>query len=334
MTNELTRQTVPDRNLALELVRVTEAAALASGRMMGRGDKIGVDRAAVDAMRLVLNTIEMDGVIVIGEGEKDAAPMLYNGERLGTGAPPLVDIAVDPVEGTSLLALGQPNALAVVALAERGTMFSPGPIVYMDKIAVGPDARGAIDIGAPIAVNIRNVARARGKDVNDMTVVMLDRERHQKLIAEVRHAGARIRLLPHGDVAGGLMTAMESTGIDLLVGIGGSPEAVLTACALKCVGGEIQTKLWPRNDEEALAAREQGYDLERIYHTDDLCAGENIFFAATGITDGELLKGVRYFGGGAETHTLVMRSRSGTSRKIEATHRWDKLMRISLIPFG
>lgn len=326
-------RTIPDRNLALELVRVTEAAALASGRWMGRGDKIGADKAAVDAMRLVLNTIAMDGIVVIGEGEKDEAPMLYNGEELGTGTPPQVDIAADPVEGTSLLAQGQPNALAVVALAERGTMFSPGPIVYMDKIAVGPEARGAIDIDAPVAVNVRNVARARGKDVDDLTVVILDRERHRKLIRDVRHAGARIRLLPHGDVAGGLMTAIQSTGIDLLVGIGGSPEAVLTACALKCVGGEIQTKLWPRNDEERKAALDLGYDLERIYHTDDLCSGKNIFFAATGITDGELLRGVRYFGGGAETHTLIMRSRSGTIRKIEATHRWDKLMRFSLIQF-
>ena len=326
-------QAVPDRNLALELVRVTEAAALAAGRSKGRGDKNGVDKAAVDAMRLVLNTIAMDGIVIIGEGEKDEAPMLYNGEVLGTGTPPQVDIAVDPVEGTSLLALGQPNALSVVALAERGTMFSPGPIVYMDKIAVGPEARGAIDIEAPVAINIRNVARARGKDVDDLTVVLLDRERHQKLIQDVRHAGARIRLLPHGDVAGGLMTAMDSTGIDLLVGIGGSPEAVLTACALKCVGGEIQTKLWPRNEDEKQAALAHGYDLDRIYHTNDLCSGENIFFSATGITDGELLKGVRYFGSGAETHTLVMRSRSGTSRKIEATHRWDKLMQFSLIPF-
>lgn len=330
---EHSEQTTPDRNLALELVRVTEAAALASGRLMGRGDKIGVDKAAVDAMRLVLNTIAMDGIVIIGEGEKDEAPMLYNGEMLGTGTPPQVDIAVDPVEGTSLLALGQPNALAVVALAERGTMFSPGPIVYMDKIAVGPEARGAIDIEAPVAVNIRNVARARGKDVDDLTVVILDRERHQKLIHDVRHAGARIRLLPHGDVAGGLMTAIETTGIDLLVGIGGSPEAVLTACALKCVGGEIQTKLWPRNADEKQAALAAGYDLDHIYRTDDLCSGENVFFSATGITDGELLKGVRYFGGGAETHTLIMRSRSGTSRRIEATHRWDKLMRFSVIPF-
>lgn len=324
---------LPDRNLALELVRVTEAAALAAGRWMGRGDKEAVDRAAVEAMRLVLNTIRMDGIVVIGEGEKDQAPMLYNGERLGTGDPPQVDIAVDPVEGTTLLAQGQPNALSVVALAERGTMFFPGPIVYMDKIAVGPEAKGAIDIEAPVAVNLRNVARARGKDINDLTVVMLDRDRHKKLIEEVRRVGARIRLLPHGDVAGGLMTAMESTGIDILLGIGGSPEAVLTACALKCVGGEIQAKLWPRSEEERRKALDMGYDLNKIYTTDDLCSGQNIFFSATGITDGELLKGVRYFGGGARTETLVMRSKSGTVRRIEAVHRWDKLMKFSLIPF-
>ncbi|MBC7242261.1 MAG: class II fructose-bisphosphatase [Anaerolineae bacterium] len=328
-----TGPSLPDRNLALELVRVTEAAALAAGRWMGRGDKEAVDRAAVEAMRLVLNTIRMDGIVVIGEGEKDQAPMLYNGERLGTGDPPQVDIAVDPVEGTTLLAQGQPNALSVVAMAERGTMFFPGPIVYMDKIAVGPEAKGAIDIEAPVAVNLRNVARARGKDINDLTVVMLDRDRHKKLIEEVRHVGARIRLLPHGDVAGGLMTAMESTGIDILLGIGGSPEAVLTACALKCVGGEIQAKLWPRNEEERRKALEMGYDLNRIYTTDDLCSGQNIFFSATGITDGELLRGVRYFGGGARTETLVMRSKSGTVRRIEAVHRWDKLMKFSLIPF-
>lgn len=328
-----TGRTLPDRNLALELVRVTEAAALAAGRWMGRGDKEAVDHAAVEAMRLVLNTIRMDGIVVIGEGEKDQAPMLYNGERLGTGEPPQVDIAVDPVEGTTLLAQGQPNALSVVALAERGTMFFPGPIVYMDKIAVGPEAKGAIDIEAPVAVNLRNVARARGKDINDLTVVILDRDRHKKLIEEVRHAGARIRLLPHGDVAGGLMTAMESTGIDILLGIGGSPEAVLTACALKCIGGEIQAKLWPRNEEERRKALDMGYDLGKIYATDDLCSGQNIFFSATGITDGELLKGVRYFGGGARTETLVMRSKSGTVRRIEATHRWDKLMQFSLIAF-
>lgn len=326
-------KTIPDRNLAMELARVTEAAALASGRAMGRGDKNTIDKLAVEAMRLILNTIEMDGVVVIGEGEKDAAPMLYNGERLGTGQPPEVDIAVDPVEGTSLLAEGQPNALSVVAIAERGTMFFPGPCVYMDKIAVGPAARGAIDIELPIAVNIRHIAKALDKDINDLTVAILDRDRHKKLINDVRHAGARIRLLPHGDVAGSLMASIESTGIDMLVGIGGAPEAVLSACALKCVGGEIQAKLWPRNDTERQKAIEMGYDLEKIYHTDNLCSGENIFFSATGITDGELLKGVRYTGNGARTNTLVMRSRSGTSRMIEATHRWNKLMEYSLIPF-
>lgn len=326
-------RSLPDRNLALELVRVTEAAALAAGRWMGRGDKESIDQAAVEAMRLILNTVSMDGTVVIGEGEKDRAPMLFNGERLGSGEPPQVDIAVDPVEGTSLLAHGQPNALSVVALAERGTMFFPGPIVYMDKIAVGQEARGAIDIEAPVAVNLRNVARARGKDMDDLTVVMLDRDRHKQLIQEVRHAGARIRLLPHGDVAGGLMTAMESTGIDILLGIGGSPEAVLTACALKCVGGEIQAKLWPRNDEERQKALEMGFDLDKVFTTDDLCSGQNIFFSATGITDGELLEGVRYFGGGATTETLVMRSKSGTVRRIRATHRWEKLMRFSLIQF-
>jgi len=326
-------KTIPDRNLALELARVTEAAALASARWMGRGDKNQVDRAAVEAMRLVLNTVDMDGIVVIGEGEKDQAPMLFNGERLGTGQPPQVDIAVDPVEGTSLLAMGQPNALSVVALSERGTMFFPGPIVYMDKIAVGPQARGAVDIEAPVAVNLRNVARALDKDMRDLTVVMLDRERHQKLVQAVRHAGARIRLLPHGDVAGGLMTAMESTGIDVLLGVGGAPEAVLTACALKCVGGEIQTKLWPRDEAEKKRAMDAGLDLDKIYHTDDLCAGDNVFFSATGVTSGELLQGVRYFGGGAKTHTLVMRSKSGTVRMIEATHRWEKLMRFSQIAF-
>jgi fructose-1,6-bisphosphatase II len=329
----MTMKTIPDRNLALELARVTEAAALASARWMGRGDKNQVDRAAVEAMRLVLNTVDMDGIVVIGEGEKDQAPMLFNGERLGTGQPPQVDIAVDPVEGTSLLAMGQPNALSVVALSERGTMFFPGPIVYMDKIAVGPQARGAVDIEAPVAVNLRNVARALDKDMRDLTVVMLDRERHQKLVQAVRHAGARIRLLPHGDVAGGLMTAMESTGIDVLLGVGGAPEAVLTACALKCVGGEIQTKLWPRDEAEKKRAMDAGLDLDKIYHTDDLCAGDNVFFSATGVTSGELLQGVRYFGGGAKTHTLVMRSKSGTVRMIEATHRWEKLMRFSQIAF-
>ncbi len=325
--------TVPDRNIAMELVRVTEAAALASARWMGRGNKEASDQAAVDAMRLVLNTIQMDGVIVIGEGEKDEAPMLYNGERLGTGEPPLVDIAVDPIDGTRLLSLGRPGSLSVVALSERGTMYAPGKIVYMDKIAVGPDAKGAIDINAPVADNLRAIARAKGKDMDDLTVVVLDRPRHEKLIADIRACGARIKLITDGDISGGLMAAIEDTGLDVLMGVGGSPEAVITACALKCIGGDMQCKLWPRNDEERRWALENGRELDKVLTIDDLVAGNNIFFAATGITDGELLKGVRYFGNGAKTYSLSMRSKSGTIRYIEATHRWDKLMQISQIRF-
>ncbi|MBC7258695.1 MAG: class II fructose-bisphosphatase [Chloroflexi bacterium] len=325
--------TVPDRNIAMELVRVTEAAALASARWMGRGNKEASDQAAVDAMRLVLNTIQMDGVIVIGEGEKDEAPMLYNGERLGTGEPPQVDIAVDPIDGTRLLSLGRPGSLSVVALSERGTMYAPGKIVYMDKIAVGPEAKGAIDINAPVADNLRAIAKAKGKDVDDLTVVVLDRPRHEKLIAEIRACGARIKLITDGDISGGLMAATEGTGMDVLMGVGGSPEAVITACALKCIGGDMQCRLWPRNDEERRWAVENGRDPDKVLTIDDLVAGNNIFFAATGITDGELLKGVRYFGHGAKTYSLSMRSKSGTARYIEATHRWDKLMQISQIRF-
>jgi fructose-1,6-bisphosphatase II len=325
--------TVPDRNIAMELVRVTEAAALASARWMGRGNKEASDQAAVDAMRLVLNTIQMDGVIVIGEGEKDEAPMLYNGERLGTGEPPQVDIAVDPIDGTRLLSLGRPGSLSVVALSERGTMYAPGKIVYMDKIAVGPEAKGAIDINAPVADNLRAIAKAKGKDVDDLTVVVLDRPRHEKLIAEIRACGARIKLITDGDISGGLMAATEGTGMDVLMGVGGSPEAVITACALKCIGGDMQCKLWPRNDEERRWAIENGRDPDKVLTIEDLVAGNNIFFAATGITDGELLKGVRYFGHGAKTYSLSMRSKSGTVRYIEATHRWDKLMQISQIRF-
>ncbi len=323
----------PDRNLALELVRVTEAAALAAGRWMGRGDRKGCDQAAVDAMRLILDTIDMDGVVVIGEGEKDEAPMLYNGERIGNGKPPQVDIAVDPIDGTRLLALGRANSLSVVALSERGTMFDPGPIVYMDKLAVGPEAKGVIDIRAPVAQNLRRIAAAKHRDVDDLTVVILDRPRHEKLISEVRAAGARIRLITDGDVAGAIMTAIEETGVDVLLGIGGTPEGVIAACALKCLGGEIQGLLWPRDEEERRRAIEAGYDLDRVLTTDDLVRGNNVFFAATGITDGELLRGVRYFGTGARTHSLVMRSKSGTVRYVEATHRWDKLMAISQIAF-
>lgn len=323
----------PSRNLALDLVRVTEAAALAAGREMGRGDKERCDQAAVDAMRLVLNTVEMDGVVVIGEGEKDEAPMLYNGERLGTGDPPEVDIAVDPVEGTRLLALGRANAVATVALAERGTMFDPGPIVYMHKIAVGPKAKGAIDLAAPVEDNLKAIARVKGSDVDDLTVVILDRPRHEKLIAEVRAAGARIRLITDGDVAGALMTAWPEAGIDALLGIGGTPEGVLAACALKCMGGEIQGRLYPRTEEEAERARAAGYDLDRIMTTEDLVKSEEVFFAVTGITDGELVDGVKYSGVGAVSHSLVMRARTGTIREIRATHRWEKLMELSQIPY-
>jgi fructose-1,6-bisphosphatase II len=323
----------PDRNLALELVRVTEAAALAAGRWMGRGDREAADRAAVEAMRLMLRSIDMDGVVVIGEGEKDEAPMLYNGERIGNGRPPQVDVAVDPIDGTRLLALGRPGALAVIALSERGTMFSPGRIVYMHKLAVGPEAREVIDLDAPVVENLRRIARAKGKDVDDLTVVILDRERHADLIREVRAAGARIKLIPDGDVSAALMTAFPDSGIDLLIGIGGSPEGVIAAAALKCLGGELQARLWPRNEEERRFAAEMGYDLHRILTADDLVRGDNIFFAATGITDGEILRGVRYTGTGARTHSLVMRSRSGTIRFVEAHHRWDKLMRISGYPY-
>ena len=324
---------IPDRNLAMELARVTEAAAMAAGRWMGRGNKEASDQAAVDAMRLVLNTVDMDGVIVIGEGEKDEAPMLFNGEVLGTGRPPKVDIAVDPIDGTTILSLGRSGALAVVSISERDTMYNPQHIYYMDKIAVGPEAAGAIDIEAPVDVNLRSIARAKRKDLDDLTVIILDRPRHQELIRQVRQVGARIRLISDGDIAGALMTTIPDTGIDVLMGIGGSPEAVVGACALKCVGGDMQCKLWPRNEEEKQKTVESGMDLDEVLTIDDLVRGDNVFFAATGITDGELLEGVRYFGGGAKTHTLVMRSKSGTVRFIEATHRWDKLMRFSQIRF-
>ncbi len=323
----------PDRNLALDLVRVTEAAALAAGRWMGRGDKEGADQAAVDAMRIVLNSMNIDGIIVIGEGEKDEAPMLYNGEKVGAGGGPVLDLAVDPIDGTRLTAEGGPGAIAVIAASERGTMFSPGHVVYMNKIAVGPKSKGAIDITAPVEENLKSVARARNKDVDDLTVVILDRPRHRDLIQKVREAGARIRLIRDGDVAAAIAAALPDTGIDILMGIGGSPEAVITAAALKCIGGDMQAMLWPRNDEERAYAREAGMDLNKVLTLDDLVAGDNVFFSATGITDGELLKGVRYFGNGAITYTLSMRSKSGTIRWIEAHHRWDKLMRYSAIPF-
>jgi fructose-1,6-bisphosphatase II len=323
----------PDRNLALELVRVTEAAALAAGRWMGRGDKEAGDQAAVDAMRLMLRTVAMDGTVIIGEGEKDEAPMLFNGERVGAGTPPQVDVAVDPVDGTRLLAQGRPNALSVVAVAEQGTMFNPGPCMYMEKIAVGPAAAGVIDITASPETNLRAIARAHKKDLDDLTIVVLDRPRHAALIDQVRATGARIRQITDGDVAGAIMAAVEGTGVDALMGIGGTPEGVVAAAAIKCIGGAIQGRLWPRNEDEKARALAAGYDLGRVLTTDDLVAGDNIFFAATGITDGELLKGVRYSGTGARTYSVSMRSRSGTVRSVEARHRWDKLMEISQLRY-
>jgi len=322
-----------ERNLGMDLVRATEAAALRSGRLMGRGDKNGADQAAVDAMRMALNSVPMNGIVVIGEGEKDEAPMLYIGERVGTGEGEEIDVAVDPVEGTTLLAEGMPGAIAIVAVAERHSFYNWRGIPYMDKLAVGERAKGVIDINAPVAYNIRAVARTLNKQVEDVTVVVLDRPRHRDLIRQIREVGARIKLIPHGDVSAGIMTSIENPPADLLMGIGGAPEAVLTAAALKCLGGEIQCKVWPRNDEERARLAELGIDPKQVLTTRDLVRGENVVVAATGITSGEFLRGVEYFGGGARTHSVVMRSRSGTVRYIDATHRWDKLMRISDMPY-
>ena len=319
----------PDRNIALELVRVTEAAALASGRWVGRGDKIAADQAAVDAMRLMLDSVAMDGVIVIGEGEKDEAPMLYNGEAVGNGTGPQVDVAVDPIDGTRLTAVGQPNALSVVALAERGSMFFPGAAVYMEKVATGPDAAGALDITAPPGENVRRVAKARGVSPEDIGVVILDRDRHREMIAEVRETGARVFLITDGDVAPAIAAARPGSGVDMLMGIGGTPEGVVAAAALKCLDGAIQGRLYPRNDEEREALIDGGYDIERVLTTDDLVAGRDVFFAATGITNGSLLRGVSYHAGGASTYSMVMRARSGTVRSIEALHDWEKLERFT-----
>ena len=318
----------------MELVRVTEAAALAAGRWMGRGDKLGADGAAVDAMRIVLQSVAMDGLVVIGEGEKDEAPMLFNGESIGDGSPPRTDIAVDPIDGTSATSLGRGGAVAVIAVSERGTMFNPGPCVYMQKLAVGPDAAGHVDINASTADNLNAVAKAKGIHVRDVTAIILDRERHQDLIAEVRETGARIRLITDGDIAAAISTAKPDSGGDILFGVGGTPEGVIAAAALKCMGGEIQGKLWPRDDAERETAVAAGYDLDEVLHTDDLVKSENCFFAATGITDGELLRGVRYDSHGATTQSLVMRSKSGTVRLVEATHRLHKLQQYSLIEFG
>jgi fructose-1,6-bisphosphatase II len=323
-----------DRNLSLELVRVTEAAAMAAALLMGRGDKEAADDAAVKAMRLALSSVGMDGTVVIGEGEKDAAPMLYIGEKIGSGEPPAVDIAVDPIDGTRLLSLGLPNAISVVALAEQGSMYDSPGIFYMNKIAVGPAAKGMIDIEKSAEWNIRNVAKAKKIEVNEVTVCILDRPRHKELIDEVRNAGARIKLITDGDVAGAIMTALEDTGVDILLGIGGAPEAVVSACALKCIGGDMQCKPWPRSEEEAQKAREMGAELDRVYRLDDLVSGDNIFVSLTGITNGELVDGVKYYEHGVVTHSLVMRSKSGTVRDVRARHRLDKLMAYSSIEFA
>lgn len=325
----------PDRNLALELVRVTESAALAAARMVGRGDKEGADQAAVDAMRAMLESVAMDGVVVIGEGEKDEAPMLFNGERIGDGSPPQVDIAVDPLEGTRLTAMGMPNAISVIALSERGTMFDPGPCVYMEKIAGGPEIADLLDLDRPLREILARVAERRGVDIRDVMVVMLDRERHHQAMEEVREAGARVRLILDGDVAASLLAVSDNSRVDLLWGIGGTPEGVISAAAIKCIGGQLLGRLWPRNDEERQAARDAGYDLDRVLNCDDLVAGDDVFFSATGVTEGDVLQGVRYQGDrGATTESLVMRSRSGTVRRIAARHDRSKMRALSGVRYG
>ncbi|MES4893018.1 class II fructose-bisphosphatase [Streptomyces sp. NPDC096012] len=323
----------PDRNLALELVRVTEAAAMAAGRWVGRGDKNGADGAAVRAMRTLVSTVSMNGVVVIGEGEKDEAPMLYNGEHVGDGTGPEVDIAVDPIDGTTLTAKGMPNAIAVLAAAERGGMFDPSAVFYMDKLVTGPEAADFVDINAPVEVNIRRIAKAKRATPEDVTVVILDRPRHENLIRQVREAGARIKLISDGDVAGSVYALREGTGVDLLLGVGGTPEGIISACAVKCLGGTIQGKLWPKDDEERQRAIDAGHDLDRVLMTDDLVSGENVFFVATGITDGELLRGVRYRSDTALTESIVMRSKSGTVRRIDSEHRLRKLRAYSAVDF-
>jgi fructose-1,6-bisphosphatase II len=325
----------PDRNLALELVRVTEAAALAAAREIGRGDKEAADQAAVDAMRNVLDTVSMDGVVVIGEGEKDEAPMLYNGEQIGDGTPPQVDVAVDPLEGTRLTALGMPNAVAVIALSERGTMFDPGPCFYMEKIAGGPEIADLLDLDRPLAETLGLVAERKRTDIRDVMVVMLDRERHHDAMRQVREAGARVRLITDGDVAGALLAVSENTPVDLLWGIGGTPEGVISAAAIKCIGGQLLGRLHPRDDAEREATVAAGYDLNRVLTCDDLIAGDNAFFSATGVTDGDVLQGVRYQGDrGASTESLVMRSRSGTVRRVSARHDRTKMRALGITTYG
>jgi fructose-1,6-bisphosphatase II len=321
----------PDRNLAMELVRVTEVAAIAAGRWVGRGDKNSGDKAAVDAMRHLFGSVPMQGVVVIGEGEKDEAPMLYNGEEIGDGDGPDCDVAVDPVDGTTLMAKGMPNSIAVLAVADRGSMFDPSAVFYMEKIAVGPEAADVVDLDAPVAENIRRVAKAKQIDVSEVTVVIIERPRHDDLVREVRDAGARIHLISDGDVAGGIAAARPQTGVDILMGIGGTPEGIITACALKCMGGAIQARLCPQDDAERERALAAGHDLDRVLSTDDLVSGDHVFFCATGITDGDLLRGVRYSGTGCTTESIVMRSRSGTVRMIEGYHRRSKIQRYTSV---
>ena len=323
----------PDRNLALELVRVTEAAAMAAGRWVGKGDKNGADGVAVNAMRVLISTVGMQGTVVIGEGEKDNAPMLYNGEEVGDGTGPACDVAVDPIDGTTLTAKGMANAVSVLAVSPRGSMYDPSAVFYMEKLITGPEAADAVDIRYPVAENIHQVAKAKGTKPGDVTVVLLDRPRHEGLAEEIRETGARIKFITDGDVAGAIMTAREGTGIDLLLGIGGTPEGIIAACAMKCLDGVIQGRLWPTDDEERQRALDAGHDLDRVLYTDDLVSGDDCFFVATGITDGELMQGVRYKAGGASTHSLVMRSRSGTIRSIHSEHKLSKLRAYADVDF-
>jgi fructose-1,6-bisphosphatase II len=324
----------PDRNLALELVRVTEAAALAAARLTGMGEKEAADQAAVDAMRLVLSTVHMDGVVVIGEGEKDEAPMLYNGEQIGDGSLPHVDIAVDPLEGTRLTALGMPNAVAVIALSARGTMFDPGPVMYMEKLAGGEDIADLLDLDVPLGETVARVAERRGMDIRDVSVVTLDRPRHDEGIKAIRDAGARVRLITDGDVAGSLLAVSDRSPVSLLWGIGGTPEGVISSAAIKCIGGGFVGRLWPRDDDERKAALDQGYDLDKQMTQDDLVKGDDCFFSATGVTDGDVLQGVRYLGRTATTESIVMRSRSGTVRRVRAEHNRTKLREITGERYG
>jgi fructose-1,6-bisphosphatase II len=323
----------PDRNLALELVRVTEAAAMAAARWVGRGDKNGADGAAVNAMRELVGSVSMSGTVVIGEGEKDDAPMLFNGEEVGDGTGAHVDVAVDPIDGTTLCAKGMPNAIAVLAVSERGTMYDPSAVFYMEKLVTGPAAADVVDIEAPVIDNLARIAKAKSESIEDLTVVILDRPRHEDIVRQVREAGARIKFISDGDVAGAIMAAREGTGVDLLLGVGGTPEGVITACAIKCLGGVIQGKLWPKDDAERRRALDAGHDLDRVLLTDDLVTGDNVFFVATGITDGELLRGVRYTGGSATTHSIVMRSKSGTIREVKSEHALSKLRTYATVDF-